>query len=223
MDMNGNNDSRGVARELFPRAMQSGITAAVLIAMLFGAYSKAIHAADTFQKAVLIAESGAIALSNPGPSRNQLRSSPGSGISTAISFSDQFASRTSDRRYGAALRVAADEITFWSLSAGANDAESCGNRDGRFLCLNRRLVSSGGMERAASTPGASGYMVVAAANLSARAPVAGVRYTDTPGHQVSDVVSGNSALASPVSEPKIYTMMLAGLGLMGFVASRRQA
>lgn len=70
----------------------------------------------------------------------------------------------------------------------------------------------------------SGYIVVAAANQSA-GPLesnSGVRNTDTPGRKNSDLVPANNALTSAVPEPLNYAMMLAGLGLMGFVATRRQ-
>ena len=229
--MKGNNDCKAAARELFPRATQSGIAGVALVAVLFGVYSKTIHAADIFPKAGSGAESVEFSLPKVGLSQHKLRSSPNRGdISTAISFSDQTAIRGSEREYDAALRVAVEDTSFLRLSAGRNikGTVGCSDKDGHHPCLSRRLASRSGTERTVNTVSstdASNYMVIAAADLSARPreSAARVLYTDTPGHKGSDVVSGIGEPTSPVSEPKIYVMMLAGLGLMGFVASRRQS
>jgi len=226
--MGGNNDGRSEVRELLPRQKQVGITAVALLALLIGVYAKASYAAYTFQEPVLNAGSDAFGFPETGPMR--LRYSPSTGTNTAISFSDQIAIGTNDRLYGASPNVAAGKLPFWTLSAGANDADSCSDKDGSFQCLNRRLGLSGGMYvavRTANTSGISdlpGYKVVVAENLSAgpHESTSRVRNRDTPGHKVSDLMPGNNALTSTVSEPRIYAMILAGLGLMGFVVSRRQ-
>lgn len=197
-------DGRGEARRRFPKAKQNGITAVALVAMLVGVQAKASYAAEPFPKAVLNAESGAFVLPDTGPMRDALRYSLSSGIKSANSISDQIAIGTSDRLHGASLLVAAGDLPFWTLPVGANDAVHTANPSGNS--------------------DSSGYIVLAAVNLSARPreSSSGVRYTDTPSHKQSDLVPGSNALTSSDSEPRIYTMMLAGLGLMGFVASRRQ-
>jgi hypothetical protein len=53
-------------------------------------------------------------------------------------------------------------------------------------------------------------------------PVAEVRLVNSAGDKAGDLVTENIASTSPVPEPRIFAMMLTGLGLMGFVASRRQ-
>jgi hypothetical protein len=226
--MKGDNDGRREARKLFPKAKQSGIAAIAITAMLFGVDAKASYAAGTLQKAVPHAQSGAFALPDIGLIRDVLRYSPSTRTNSSISFSDQIAVGTN--HYGAFLNVAAGQLPFWTLSARANDAVGCGDdKDGSFQCVNPKRVLSGDMDVAISTANTpaisdlSGYMVVAAGNLSSgpHESTFGVRYTDTPGHKDSDLVSGNNASTTPVGEPRIYAMMLAGLGLMGFVASRR--
>ena len=52
--------------------------------------------------------------------------------------------------------------------------------------------------------------------------VAEVRPVNSAGNKAGDPVTGNIASTSPVPEPRMFAMLLAGLGLMGFVASRRQ-
>jgi len=42
-------------------------------------------------------------------------------------------------------------------------------------------------------------------------------WQEVPGHPTQDL-----AVFAPVPEPQTYAMMLAGLGLMGFVARRRK-
>ena len=227
--MNGNNDDRREVRELFPNARRSGITAVALVAMLVAVHAKTSCAADTFPKAVLNAES-AFSFPKTGPMREALRYSPSTGTKPAIPVSDQTAIETNDRSYGASLHVVASKLPFWTLSAGSNDSDSCSDKDGRIQCASHKQVLSGGMNIAVSTANSagtsdlSGYMVVAAANLPAypHESTSGVRYTHASDQKNSNLVPGINVLTSPASEPQIYTMMLAGLGLMGFVASRRQ-
>jgi hypothetical protein len=49
-----------------------------------------------------------------------------------------------------------------------------------------------------------------------RIKVAGTKLVGEAGY------GGNMTVAAPIPEPEIYAMMAAGLGLMGFVARRRQ-
>jgi hypothetical protein len=39
---------------------------------------------------------------------------------------------------------------------------------------------------------------------------------------VNDGLQANSASVAPIPEPEIYAMMLAGLGVLGFVAKRKK-
>lgn len=228
--MKGNNDGGRGAREIFPRRRQSGITVLVLLAILVGGNTPGSYAADTFQRAALNVESDAFPFPETGPMRDELRCLPSTGTNAGMAFSDEIAVGTNGRLHRASLRVAAGKLPFWTLSAGANDADSCNEMDGSFQRVNRGLILSVGMDDAvgtADTSGlsdSSGYMVVAAENRSAgpHKSTSGVRYTDTPGHKPSDLVPGNDALTSQIPEPRIYAMMLAGLGLMGLVASHRQ-
>ena len=202
--MNAKNDDTSESSDILLE--ENRVTAVVLITLMFVVFSMPSYAADAFLKDVLIADSSVFSNSEV----------------SVVAFA------TNDPLYGTSLQIAGSQLPSCTLSAGSNNTYSCSDKDSGVQCgANRKSGVTEGTDITLITADTSGNaelagrIVVAAENRSA-GHAAKVRYTDTPGHNASDFVSATTASTSPTSEPQIYTMILAGLGLMGFVAMRRQ-
>jgi hypothetical protein len=200
---------------------RGGVAAAATVAMLgldTGSFAGTGNAAETIQKAVLSAEHGTFAIAETNALHKEARIS----MSTD---GNQTAFRASDERVEASHFAAPGRLSFWTLSAGGLDGSNCGWTSGSFECANSTGLKSSSNGIAIFMDGATGTFekTVNHERLLAGSaqPVAEVPLVNAAVNKAGDLVTGNTALTSPVPEPRIFAMMLAGLGLMGFVASRR--
>ena len=106
------------------------------------------------------------------------------------------------------------------LTAGSIDSSAVGGQDLDFMSVMIMQGATTVATFANSGTDAQEHFTLAQTLLSA-----GSYSLVITGTQSADAASyaGNAAVvAAPVPEPKIYALMLAGLGVMGFIARRRR-
>jgi hypothetical protein len=106
------------------------------------------------------------------------------------------------------------------INNGSDGATGCSGIHGGFACIE---ANPKGQAALALVPGSTytfAYNVVGATGLNTTGLDAhvGVGYANAQGLGPYAITS---QLTTPVPEPETYAMLLAGLGLMGFVARRR--
>jgi len=139
------------------------------------------------------------------------------------SFLDQVAINVGSSFADISLFDASMRTSTWSLLGGGVSARGCsGSGSGFFDCANGLSL-----RRANFLADGSSFsfdvMTVKGEFFSGfeKSPVKG-RFVDIIGNKAGDPVLENGTTTNPAPEPQIYTMMLAGLGLMGYVARRRR-
>jgi hypothetical protein len=128
--------------------------------------------------------------------------------------------------FGATTAGALDRLYTQRFAAVANNIESAAFQLAVWEIMNETSGSysvSGGSFMAAATPGSNsndltaiGYANAWLEALSSGA-FGGYRLT-----ALTSATRQDQLMATPVSEPETYAMLLAGLGLMGFLARRRR-
>ena len=201
---------------------RGGGAAAARVAMLglaIGSFDGTGYAAETIQKAVLTAEHGTFAFAGTNASHEAARIS----MSTD---GNQTAFGASNALFGASQVVAPGRPSFWTSSARGLDGSKCGWTSGSFECANSVGLKSSSNVIAMIMDGATGTFDKAVNHERVLAgsaqTVAEVRLVNSTANKAGDPLTGNIASTSPVPEPRMFAMILAGLGLMGYVASRRQ-
>jgi hypothetical protein len=123
--------------------------------------------------------------------------------------------------------VALDAFSFNNFGSGTLGAEALGG----FLGPFPGVLNSGACASSKGTPEScySGYMAVSDTPMSFEIAYSGVfdvnaatlklHFVDGNGKKVGSLYSSS---VSPVPEPASYALMLAGLGVVGFVAQRRR-
>ena len=104
------------------------------------------------------------------------------------------------------VNAAAFQIAVWEITYDGNGALNLG--------ANTFTLGSGGNATAKST---------AASWLSSLTPLASSAWTFTVLDSRGDSATQDLLVAIPVPEPETYALLLAGLGLLGFVARHRKA
>ena len=157
------------------------------------------------------------------------------GYTGSGAYLDQIGFKISSRQpFSETLVSAPDGVSAWSLVPGGISANrGCsGNGNDGFLCANSLNVLNSGKGVAINPGNGSGVdytwvfdVTVNNGKLFTGADDASVkaRFVDSYGRKAGDLVSEDITLAAvtAVPEPETYAMLLAGLGLMGFVARRR--
>lgn len=141
------------------------------------------------------------------------------------SFLDQVAINGSSSFVDTTLFDDPGGASAWSLLGGGMNARGCSGSGSGFECSNslslRLSNSSAGVSNSwwvFDVPTVNGEFFTDFEESSVKG-----RFVDVRGNKVGDRVSENVTLTSPNPEPEIYAMMLAGLGLMGYVARRRNS
>ncbi len=201
---------------------RGGGAAAARVAMLglaMGSFYGTGYAAEAIQKAVLTAEHGTFAFAHT----NALHEAARISMSTD---GNQTAFGASNALFGASQVVTPGRPSFWTSSARGLDGSKCGWTSGSFECADSVGLKSSSNGIAMIMDGATGTFDKAVNHQRVLAgsaqTVAEVRLVNSTGNKAGDPLTGNIASTSPVPEPRMFAMLLAGLGLMGFVASRRQ-
>ena len=192
-------------------------------------------AADTFQGTIWSLSYSGIALADADPLHETYRIALGvdtNGYIGTGSFLDQVALKVSSSLVSASLFSAPGGTGAWSLASGGLNANGCSGSGGGFECANSLSILNSG-KGVAINPGNgvgvdyswvfdltmdNGALITSSLGDSVKA-----RFVDSSGYKVGDLVSeGITLTITPIPEPETYAMLLAGLGLMGFVARRRQ-
>jgi PEP-CTERM motif len=193
--------------------------AVLSVASLFGAAAQA----DTFQGSVwsVWAEAGPLPDVNPLTETYRVYLNVDtSGYTGGGSFLDQIGLKVSSSLISATLIGAPGGAAAWSLLAGGINAAGCSGSGSGFQCANSTLLLNDGKGVAVGGSYAWAFDLTMN-NGSLFTDLIGTsvkgRFVDVGGNKVGDLVSETL----PVPEPEIYAMMLAGLGMLGFM-SRRQ-
>jgi hypothetical protein len=113
----------------------------------------------------------------------------------------------------------------WTLSTGGINANGCSESGSGFECANSTtLLNAGnGVTVPAGSYQWSFDLTMPNRNLKTGILESSVkgRFVNGLGGKVGRLVSEHVTLTSPVPEPENYVLMLAGLGLVGFIARRR--
>src|SRR5882672_153920 len=202
-------------------------------ALAFGAPA----VADTFQGTVWSLTYSGSPLADADPLHETYRVTLGvdtNGYTGTGSFLDQVAIKVSSSLVSASRFAAPGGTSAWSLAAGGLNANGCSGSGGGFECANSTAILNFG-KGVAINPGNgvgidyswtfdltmnNGALITSVGGDSIKA-----RFVNANGAKVGDLVSEGATLTtitSPIPEPETYAMLLAGLGLMGFVARRRQ-
>jgi hypothetical protein len=138
-------------------------------------------------------------------------------------FPDSANIKAWDEKFTALTLFGAPVGSAWTFPIGSNNNgafSGCGSSNGGFACAE---ASTKDLFDADSGPYSSTIQVTVASAASSSSVAArrhvGAAQENSLG---AGEVYGITSVTAPIPEPKIYTMMLAGLGLMGFVARRRQ-
>lgn len=148
-----------------------------------------------------------------------------SGYTGSGSFLDQVAVKVSNSFLSSTLVNAPGGLGNWSLISGGINADGCSGSGAGFNCADSVTISGG-----AAVPGGIYSWVFDLTMNNSTMLFTGVdessvkgRFVDVFGNKQGDLVSERTSLnVTPIPEPETYTMLLAGLGLMGFVARRRK-
>jgi len=199
---------------------------ALLVGLASGAFAGAGNVfADTFQGSIWSLTYGGSPLADSDLSTETFRITldvDTTGYTGGGSFLDQVALKVSSSLVGASLFAAPGGTSSWLLSAGGIDASGCSGSGSGFECANSALILNGGK----GVPVGFDYAWVFDLTMPNGALFTGFeestvkgRFVDFSGNKVGALVSENVTL---IPEPEIYAMMVAGLGLMAFVARRRR-
>jgi len=109
----------------------------------------------------------------------------------------------------------------WTLPSINNGGYSgCGNGNGSLACAE---ASTKDLFNADSDPHSITIQATAASAASSSSSAAGTHVGAVHENNLgAREVYGIAPVTKPIPEPRIYAMMLAGLGLMGFVVNRRR-
>jgi len=146
-----------------------------------------------------------------------------SGYTGGGSFLDQVAVKVSSSLLGASLVGAPGGVANWNLSPGGINASGCSGSGSGFECADSvvlngsNAVPGGILSWVFDITMGTGALLTGLNQDSVKG-----RFVDASGNKIGDLVSENVTITTSVPEPEIYAMLAAGLGLMGFVARRRQ-
>lgn len=149
------------------------------------------------------------------------------GYSGGLSFIDQAgfeAVRSADSFLGASLVSAPFGISSWELVIGITTGGGCIDNSNVALCANSIMLQSSGVPVPTAGPGIDYQWVfdltVTPGGLETRPDEAQLRARFAGPGNARHLYVGAVTL---VPEPETWALLLAGLGLMGFVARRRRA
>jgi len=142
------------------------------------------------------------------------------------SFLDNVAIKVSSAATGA-LFSAPGGTGNWSLLAGGLNSGGCDGSGSGFICANGLANSGKGVAVTTGNGAGIDYAFTFDVTMANGALFTGLdaasikaRYVKADGHMAGGLVSNGITLSVP--EPESYAMLLAGLGLMGFIARRRK-
>ena len=192
-------------------------------------------AADSFQGTIWSLRYSGFALPDADPLNETYRITLGvdtNGYNGTGSFLDQVALKVSSSIVSASLFSAPGGTSAWSLASGGLNASGCSGSGGGFECANSLSILNSGKGVAINPGNGVGidYSWVFDITMNNGALITNplgdsvkARFVNSSGAKVGDLVSeGITLTITPIPEPETYAMLLAGLGLMGFVARRRQ-
>lgn len=143
------------------------------------------------------------------------------------SFLDSVAIKVSSGVASASLFSAPGGTGSWSLLAGGLNSSGCSGGGSGWVCADGLANSGKGLAITTGNGAGIDYAFAFDVTMASGALFTGINaasikalYVDTAGNKIGSIVSVPITLAVP--EPETYAMMLAGLGLMGFVAKRRK-
>jgi hypothetical protein len=213
--------------------LQRTFLTAVMALLGFGVSTA--NAQGEFQGTVWSLSYSGLALPDADPLHETYRVTLGvdlAGYDGPASFIDQVALKVSTSVYAASIFDAPGGGSAWTLQAGALSNFGCSGVGSDFQCANSTLELNGG--RGASivdlysgtdyswtfdiSMNNGALLTAPSGDLS---PYMKVRFVDQVGLKSGDLIVEHIALTVP--EPETYAMLLVGLGLMGFVARRRQS
>lgn len=150
-----------------------------------------------------------------------------SGYTGGGSFLDQAAIKVSSSLLNASLISAPGGLANWTYHPGGLNAADCNGTGSGFECVDSVTVAGG-----AAVPGGI-YTWVLDLTMNNGALFTGAlqdsvkgRFVNASGNKVGSLVSENATMnivtTSAIPEPESYATLLAGLGLLGFMAGRRK-
>ena len=138
-------------------------------------------------------------------------------------FGDTFASGNTGNTFADRFTFSVDGTTGWNLDAIISSVSRSADTGlditgvSLYSAMGDKLISSGKSLQSGNID----VWTISGDNLAA-----GNYYLQVSGNLVSDQAAsfgGAVAMAAPVPEPETYGMILAGLGVVGFLARRRKA
>ena len=138
-------------------------------------------------------------------------------------FGDTFASGNTGNTFADRFTFSVDGTTGWNLDAIISSVSRSADTGlditgvSLYSAMGDKLISSGKSLQSGNID----VWTISGDNLAA-----GNYYLQVSGNLVSDQAAsfgGAVSLAAPVPEPETYGMMLAGLGVLGYLARRRKA
>jgi len=206
--------------------MRKAFTALVAVSSLVLSIQTA--SADSFQGSVWSLSYSGSPLTDSDPLHETFRvtlSVDTTAYNGGGSFLDQVALKVSDSLSAASLFDAPGGTSSWSLVAGGLNAKGCSGSGSGFECANSTLMLNNGKGVAVGSIHEwifdltmdNGDLFTGLLQSSVKG-----RFVDAAGNKIGALVSENVTLTSPVPEPEVYAMMLAGLGTLIAAMARRR-